>query len=274
MNDVNNTNDQKEEIKTPNNVQEPVNEPMTPDEIVDALVGNKEPSPEEKEKKKKRIIIIAIISIVLLAILTIVLINMLKNTEKAKDYTLKGITTSSNTCKEKGTKCDNGTLFTIQVSESTTYDFYSINDDGNTITLLMDENLGSPLIWSTEATDGPLNVIKSITKETKDWSNIATKDYTFSDESNHYEAITQSLKAGIPTKTEMETLGCTWSDKATCPEYLYTHLDDVSGYWLSTTDYPEYQDVAWTINKRGSLANSSVSSTEFYGIRPLLIVDK
>ena len=223
-------------------------------------------------KKRKKIIVLIILLILIIIAITLMLIN------RKKDYTIKGITNTNIECFSKDKICEKGTLVSINVNKDEKYDFYVIDDTGSKLTLIMNKNIGNNTNWSLNSnncTKGPDNLIDYIKKLTANWSNIEEKEYTISDDNNCYAEKKEKLRARIPTLAEVTNNGCEYFYENTCPNYLTNSLgNNSSGYWLSTTKYPDDQQGAYTVYKNGSLSSTWVITDKYYGLRIVIEVEK
>lgn len=201
-------------------------------------------------------------------------------------------------------KCAVGTPFMIKVNDTETYKFYVINDDEETVTLIMNRNLyekgKASVAWSTESQSlGPITALNYLNSQTTTWTNIKPiKEYIYnnfsvSGETSGYQKfeiqngvgklisqdgsiITQlegTSRARMITGKEAREIGCIHA-ASTCPSWLYENLynsgDNNSwGYWTLTTlrDY-----AATNINTGGLYSNCSVSYDR--GVRPVIEISR
>ena len=217
--------------------------------------------------------------------------------------------TSVHACATSGT-CEEGTAFAIKVNEEKTHKFYVIADDGETITLIMNQNLyedgntTEPDVAWINATDyttennkdetpdacsytacndeGPITALNALEERTSDWNYITAKDYTYSGLDNNgnrkYEDITRTMKARMITYSEVSTLKT--NNSKTTPTWLYENLyntgdNKTSGYWTSTAHASgsDSSDLAWYVDIYGYLYGGSVSLV-YYGVRPVIELSK
>jgi len=208
--------------------------------------------------------------------------------------------------------CEAGTAFAIKVNSAEIYKFYVLNDDGNTVTLIMNHNLGQNIPWISvedyqklsnniancamdSCTDvGPVTAI-SYLKELTDteWNNIPEKKYTYSGiaedgQTRMYEDITENMRVRMLTYPEAMAAGCTVEGDV-CPMWLYTNtttIDDSSlphGYWTSTAYYlysalSTDTALAWHIDFLGHIDSGYDTDmcVEMFGlgVRPVIELEK
>jgi len=154
------------------------------------------------------------------------------------EKTLSQLITGTNACTTNKTAgaCALGTMFTINVNNSETKNFYVIADEGDKVTLIMSENLAGTVAWYADAKDishGPTTAINYLDELTDDeWSNIPLKDYTYSgighDETRQYEDITRNMRARMITYGEAKIVES--ANNGSLPTYMYGGGD----YWTST----------------------------------------
>lgn len=219
--------------------------------------------------------------------------------------------TSIHACAQKGQICEvrktDPIAFAIKVNEEKTYKFYVLNDDGNTITLIMNKNLYedgnttesdvawiNPADYTTENNkdetpdtcglkscndEGPITAINILNKRTYDWYYITAKPYTYNGMktdgiARKYEDITMTMTARMITYAEATTLGCTTSS-GSCPSWLYENLngtgdDNTWGYWTSTVSSTTTE--AWNLGFTGRMNPTYVFGN--YGVRPVIELSK
>lgn len=109
---------------------------------------------------------------------------------------------TENSCLENG-ECSPGTELKIQVNDSQAYNFYVIDDAENTLTLIMDRNLGEKVAWvnandyvtaNTDLTncdyeacndEGPITALNYLNVQTSTWTNIEPiENYTYNNNLN------------------------------------------------------------------------------------------
>lgn len=114
--------------------------------------------------------------------------------------TFSEVSITKHACTEKGKICVQGeTLFTIQVNDNKTYDFYVLNDDGTKVSLIMNQNLGTKVAWINKAdynddanfgengnnSKGPITAFTYLNSQTLAWTNIpGIKEYNYINNEN------------------------------------------------------------------------------------------
>jgi hypothetical protein len=210
-------------------------------------------------------------------------------------------------CYYKGTSCTNGTLFNIKVNDTTTLDFYVVDSDENTITLIAASNIGNSeyktVAWYAASSGnnnyGPVTALNVVNNLTNEWTNIsAISDYTYNNTGEGYKkikitdgetvitdaddnttAISGTTRARLLTYDEAYSLGCRVTANASnCPNWLYANLNaeynslTPYGYWLLTS-YSNTTRV-YNIRNTGILANNAPNDTTGRGIRPVITIKK
>ena len=219
-------------------------------------------------------------------------------------------TSDSPLCIEKGAFCDAGTLFTIKVNESQTYNFYVLNDDGNKVDLIMDRNLFNEVAWinaedygcgvagdyCSKNDKGPLTALKVLKERTSGWTNIPAYTYTLENDadgkggSNTYSDITGELVTNVRARLpRFEELDRHYNNGA-YPTWLSENLTNSPGfsipyrYWTSTVHSSSSDKInAWYFGYGGSQSlsfrlqtdNQHVyTSSSLAGIRPVITLSK
>ena len=214
-------------------------------------------------------------------------------------------TSASPLCINKGYVCEAGTLFTIKVNESQTYNFYVLNDNGNKVDLIMDRNLVDDVEWinaedygnSTVKNDkGPLTALKVLKERTSGWTNIPIYTYTLENDadrvngSNTYNPITatstsggnlvENVRARLPKFGDI--IVHTDNNDISYPDVPVWLKNDIEtngeqGYWLSTVYSSEFEISAWTVSNQysyGQVALVRVSPSMSLGLRPVITLSK
>ncbi|MBE6144905.1 MAG: DUF1566 domain-containing protein [Firmicutes bacterium] len=194
----------------------------------------------------------------------------LKELAKTNDFA-----TSVDACATAGTTCSTGTPFAIEVALGDIKNFYVVSDVNNTVTLIMDRNIGDMVAWGTSQASGPITALNYLESQTAGWTNIVAKNYTLADDNvikGYNDIVTTNVRARMITKSE--ALGLkknTW---------LYSNLIPGTppyGYWTSTA-YVDYIDdaYAWTVdpNMDVDLSGCSIGTSDCYGVRPVIEISK
>jgi len=210
-------------------------------------------------------------------------------------YTNK-IMSGFDNCINKGKKCEVGTKVQVQVNENVSEDFYVINDDGNTIDLILNRNLGNSTVeWisnedhqaaggdlcsdvsCTYVPKGPITALRVLDELTDDeWSNIPPFTYTLKDFASAYpEKEIKNVRARMLNKEEVERLGCVESSNE-CPKFITSGLVDIFDvYWLSDFSWGDANTnmlYVWGITS-GGLSSVDVSQHDGY-LRPVITLTK
>jgi len=206
-------------------------------------------------------------------------------------------------CSENG-KCEAGTPFAIKVNDTDVYKFYVISDDGNAVTLIMNQNLyeegniNPNIEWINEADyatennkdevpdtcsytscndEGPITALNALDARTANWDYITAKDYTYSGlgadgTTKKYTNITRKMRVRMITSLEVNALKT--NNNGTMPTWLYENLystgdTNTYGYWTSTArSSTSYH--AGHVNTDGYLYSNVVSDSGNDGVRPVI----
>ena len=217
--------------------------------------------------------------------------------------------TTVNACATTGT-CTPGTKFAIEVAPGDIKNFYVISDADNTVTLIMDRNIGYTVAWivppdySTAGgviteemrndggacqhgqicvtnNKGPITALNSLERQTSSWTNIKARNYSLTDDQGQYSNVQRiGTRARMLTLTEALAVGCTGyynGSSATCPEWLYDNLGDGSeppyGFWLSSA-YADDAGSAWSVDYVGDVVGDGVYFDLGLGVRPVIEISK
>ena len=192
--------------------------------------------------------------------------------------------TSINSCATSG-KCTPGTAFAIKVNSNDVYKFYVIKDDGKTVTLIMDRNIGNLVKWNSTwdtmgSNPGPIAALEELRSQTNNWTNIDAYNYIFESDVDNYGGTSTSLplklnniRARMLTFTEAIDLGCVVENTSeTCPSYLFDKLSStLTGYWLSTI-YSGGAGGAWCMKYNKFIGATGMMDTK--GVRPVITLNK
>lgn len=183
----------------------------------------------------------------------------------------------SNDCALRANRCSNediinGVSLDFSVNDNKTYNFNVINDDGTTLTLLMNSTLGKTPWGSISAPN-----IEFLATLTSDWNNVIDIVYNLKGNNqynynfcttynncskNNYNVSKINTKARLPRIQELTSLGCT-DDYNTCPSWM----NNTASFWTSNVD----NNNVWIYNGKLSTISSNDYNTS---IRPVIMVDK
>lgn len=200
-----------------------------------------------------------------------------------------------------------GDEYVIKVDDTHYYHFYILSDNGDgTVNLIMDKNLlsnGEPTTknedgkveWYADeenAQYGPITAMNYIYNATKNWK-IRNVNVNFVDTGTHYGGIKtegtttnitdkngnitatyENLKARLPEYSELENVGCNYSDYVSgCPLWTYNYLQNgYYSYWTSTTY--EFTQGAWLLSRIGRTSFTHGLVNQAYGVRVVITMDK
>ena len=137
-----------------------------------------------------------------------------------------------------------------------TYDFYVLNDDGDKVTLIIDNGFGVSTQWygteeyiedydmyMPDSSYGPLDALRELKDNTSDWGNIEEYSYILDYDSGYQPysgTFVQNVRTRMPSLSDLvnEEIGCIKEDYnlVTCPETVASWLypdSDGDAFWLS-----------------------------------------
>ena len=193
------------------------------------------------------------------------------------------ISNISNECVKYGSTCSLDEIksqvsLTIAVNDEESYKFNVLDDNGEKLTLIMDDYLSSNVKWGSSLNSGPISALEYLEAETKDWINVSDIAYTLNNNScntysdcnsNVYSLSTRNAKARLPKLQELVALGCT-ETSGSCPLWLSNGLDgsNITDFWTSSTS----SNNAWTLSFENKLKETSIDSN--LRIKPVIVIDK
>ena len=142
--------------------------------------------------------------------------------------------------------------------------FYVLEDNGDSVSLIMNENIGSTVEWdeSGNNADGPVTALAYLEEQTSSW----TVDVSLPTGQQIADAVGNTSW----------TSGGSYISLSSAP-WLYDNLDGETstnsyGYWTSTPSSSNSRS-AWRVDYRGGLYGNSVDNTRS-GVRPVITVSK
>ena len=208
------------------------------------------------------------------------------------------ITTNAQCLKDETKKCtaddiktDSGVEVQVKVNDKETKTFYVVKDDGNTLTLIMDRNIGEPVAWLSaedyklnggmdlsndggacqynnicaSGVKGPITALKYLEIQTNGWVNIEVRDYQYID-SGYGTISRKNVRSKILTKAELEEIiQYSWACK---------NLNGItSKYWTSSLieDDP-YRSYIGEIG--AIILDEMVTESMNAGVRPVIEIAK
>lgn len=190
----------------------------------------------------------------------------------------------TNECVKEGNTCSlsqikTGISMNISVSDTESYNFNVIKDNGTNLTLIMSDSFNDNINWNTT------NLLEYLDAKVSNWYNVL--DITYSLEgtnsnnynncssynsctNNSYNIKTQNSKARLPMLQDLTYLGCT-NSAGSCPSWLGNGLNSSNniGYWTSNTNGSN----AWYISYDNRL-NTTTTNTNNIKIRPVIMINK
>ena len=155
-----------------------------------------------------------------------------------------------------------GTSYTCDVGDGTERIFYVLEDNGDSVDLIMNENIVNNVEWNEYGYNsfGPETANNALILETFKWT----------------------VEAKLPTGQQIaDAVGDTsWPSALaiylTSAPWLYGNLNSSSlrGYWTSTP-YSASSSQAWYVSSKGQLDQRDVDGINTYtGVRPVITVSK
>ena len=133
--------------------------------------------------------------------------------------------------------------------------FYVLEDNGDSVSLIMNENLGDEVAWNTSGynDEGPVTALAYLESQTSNWT----------------------VDVSLPTYDQIYNVNN--SETLTNTPWLYDNLDGDNstnsyGYWTSTP-YSSYSPYAWYVQYNGYLYDGLVDAT-VSGVRTVITVSK
>lgn len=205
--------------------------------------------------------------------------------------------------------CKSGKEWTPTRTATTCYKWNIVKDNGNSVDMLLDHNLGNKVAWLSKndfisagglEADygargnnkyGPITTIKQLKNDTNFWTKVETLTNTDNVVRNHafggtYTINYNGMKARLITGQEVANIikNTTWKTNGTTSTSLaseswlyqntYNHNDNSNfGYW-SDTSHSEFSDLIWRVDSNGELNYDIPLKDTVYGIRPIVRVLK
>ena len=205
-------------------------------------------------------------------------------------------------------KYEAGDIYTCKVNDTTSYNFYILNTDGDYVNLMMNRNIcddgtlatssntcttpwiskedyiklgGTENEWSGgllvgNTTKGPVTAIAYLNQATSSWTNIPSLNETYTDEGGKYGTINLTGRARLPKKSELGP----YSD-AVGFRFMYNYLkkfdtvttgdniEGIYGYW-TLASIKEYTYYAWALCNNGTITRITPGTADSYGVRPVI----
>ena len=222
----------------------------------------------KKVKKiiNKKIIITVLITMIISITIGVKAATMYASNDVIYDNSSSGAT--SNTVKEaldelyeKANNCGCsiiiGTPYQIDPGDGITRTFYVLEENTDTVSLIMSENLGNTVAWNTSGsnTDGPVTALAYLEEQTSNWT----------------------VDVSLPTYDQIYNVNN--SETLTNTPWLYwnSSVNRPYGYWTSTP-YPGSSNNAYSVLYSGTLYWSTMygnlTSSTSYGVRPVITIPK
>lgn len=238
------------------------------------------------------------------AVYNVVINNFYVNSENNSSYvaSTEPEEVKKTLCRTTGdTNYDLGTLYTCEVAEGVKYDFRILSTNGDTVNMLMTENLpGVRTAWFNWGTGsginynncGPVQAYEAISNATSGWTNLKDINFQYSTgdirivfsedkgsfrvyskepDCTMYGADFDSMKARMPNYSELAALSSEWYTNGTTE----CAVDDAaSGYWLND---PFTSSIIGSTHSAHAVGAPHCTSEEVMwhlGIRPVIQVSR
>ena len=143
--------------------------------------------------------------------------------------------------------------------------FYVLEEGTDTVSLIMNENLGDRVAWNTSGNnaDGPVTALAYLEEQTSNW----TVDVSLPTGQQIANAIGNTSWTSGGSDIDLSSAPWLYGNLYTSSN---TSLPD--GYWTSTPN-SSYSNYAWRVGYRGGLYDNDVDDTD-NGVRPVITVSK
>ena len=261
-----------------------------------------------------------IFRIIFIALFVLIFIGLILNFKALidmKNDKKVDIIEDGNNCTDEYYLCsskeiNNGEKVDYKVNDKDTYSFYIIDNSSETVTLIMDKNIGKS-DWSSDNKNGPVNVLNKLLELTSSWTNVM--DIMYFDYQDYgminlytsnpydpsksieitpggYDNFTVTEGSGFIKRSNGDTYNFNTKFKSrllsyeevdnlnykkALPDWLISNLKDGEGYWLlsSSTKGDNTNTKAYSVvNDKGKVKVVSKSINTSMGIRPIIIVEK
>ena len=150
-----------------------------------------------------------------------------------------------------------GTPYQIDPGDGITRTFYVLEENTDTVSLIMSENLGNTVAWNTSGsnTDGPVTALAYLEEQTSNWT----------------------VDVSLPTYDQIYNVNN--SETLTNTPWLYwnSSVNRPYGYWTSTP-HTRYSSNVYSVLYSGTLYWSDMygklTSSTSYGVRPVITIPK
>ena len=143
--------------------------------------------------------------------------------------------------------------------------FYVLEDNGDSVSLIMNENIGSTVEWdeSGNNADGPVTALAYLEEQTSSW----TVEVTLPTGQQIADAVGDTSWTSGGNSISLSNAPWLYDNLWTSSNTSLPH-----GYWTSTPD-SSYSDFAWSVYYYGGLGSDTVALTGI-GVRPVITVSK
>ena len=157
-----------------------------------------------------------------------------------------------------------GTSYTCNVGDGPRT-FYVLEDNGDSVSLIMNENLGDEVAWNTSGNnaDGPVTALAYLEEQTSNW----TVDVSLPTGQQIANAIGNTSWTSGGSDIDLSSAPWLYGNLYTSSN---TSLPD--GYWTSTPNSSN-SFYAWHVRYYGRLYDGNVDDTDD-GVRPVITVSK
>ena len=169
----------------------------------------------------------------------------------------------------------NGDTYTCDPGNGEEYTFYILNSTTNTVSLIMDRNVGSVTGWNENgfATNGPETALSYLKLVTRDWKNVEVSIPKMT------EIAIASGNSNWPTTTLDSIPGWLYGNlncAANACSALTTDNATINYYWTDDAydTNPSGSDQARVVNYSGSITTSDIKTSSGVGVRPVITISK
>ena len=171
-----------------------------------------------------------------------------------------------------------GDEYTCQVGDSYTNTFFVLENNTDTVSLIIKENytdsyVPKTLAWCTDGGTDPAGC-KNINSTGSDA--IAGKDYL-----GHIKSIFNKEGVEVSFPTYNQIYKAAGNSGSNFSKWLYDYLNNTThsvsnliGYWTVSPGSESLSGYVWCVDYEGNLSNDAVNVSSAYGVRPVITISK
>lgn len=167
-----------------------------------------------------------------------------------------------------------GDIYSCDPGDGTNRTFYVLSNMNESVSLIMDRNLGGNVAWNADnkLEEGPVTALAYLHNATMNWINVSTylpEATTLAFVSN-YTGWTPASPSNVLAGWLHNNINCRVN---TCTEQVNVNEDGTTlGYWTTT---PFENGKAYQVHMSGKLETEHVITDDnYYGVRPVIVVSK